>query len=507
MPYALRFDGVNDTVTITTGMTGNVGTSLYTMRIKSGPAGITLPSTGLAGFIGVTGAAQSNGLVVNNTGQIRIYQAGTNRYGSTSQLIFTGTAFDYTLTHNADGTWNIFNNLTSSATGESGTFTGNNAWTGGTALNQFGRSSNGNTVYLQGDIALIEVTGLANSESWQADLSGGAGTTLPTGSGNNQGTLNNFTVPDCWIFYSTGVAFEGTLGKTSLTATAKALAVSAGWQSSVVKSNYIVSLKQLALTLGYVNVLSKNAYNTTLKQLSVTVGTNISFTGLLGKNAYTVSSKALSVNAGASISTGKQSIVLLPKPLTVSSGWSAGVQKQSLTLTGKQEGVSIGHLLSINEQHLTIQNKQLQLVTGTSVSFLGELNKTALNLSPKQLGVLAGTAIPLEVTLNKSSLILTPKQLGIITGTSQAFSGTLAKTSYNLSGKTLSNVAGTVLTLQKQALQIVSKQLSMGEAVYPIVPIERVFTLTDKNNRTYVFKQTTHVYVMDNKQNTFNLSN
>lgn len=498
MAYALRFDGVNDTVTIATGMTGNVGTSLYTMRIKSGPAGITLPASGLAGIIGTSLNTSSNGLVLLSSGALRVYSAGTNRYGSAAQLVFNGVPFDYTLTHNADGTWNIFNNLTSSPTGESGTFIGSTSWTGSTALNQFGRSSNSNAVYLQGDIALIEVTGLANSESWQADLSGGVGITLPTGSGNNQGTLNNFSVPSCWIFYSTGVAFEGTLGKTSLTATAKALAVSAGWQSDIVKANYSVSLKQLALTLGYVNTLSKNAYNTTLKQLSVTVGANVSFTGLLGKTEYLVSHKTLGVEAGASISIGKQNLALLPKPLTISAGWNAGVQKQSLTLTGKQEGVSIGHLLSINEQHLTIQSKQLQLVTGTSVSFLGELNKTALNISPKQLGVLAGTAVPLEVTLNKTSLILTPKQLGITAGTSQSFTGTLVKTSYNLSGKTLSNVAGTVLTLQKQALQIVSKQLSMGETVYPVVPVERVFTFTDKNNRTYVFKQITNIYVMNN---------
>ena len=494
MAYALRFDGVNDIVSIPSGMTGNAGTSAYTMRVKSGPAGVTRPASGLAAFIGTNTTTNVGGLILNNAGRVMIYTGATIRYGGASGQIVSGVPFDFTLTHNADGTWNIFDNLTST-TLSSGTFSTSTTFP---TLNQFGRGTSNTTIYLEGDIEFIEVTGLANAEKWDANLSGGTGTTLPTTSGNNQGTLTNFTVPDCWIFYSTGVAFEGTLGKTSLTATAKALAVSAGWQSSVVKSNYVVSLKQLALTLGYVNVLSKNAYNTTLKQLSVTVGANISFTGLLGKNAYTVSSKALSVNAGASISTGKQSLALLPKPLTVSSGWSAGVQKQSLTLTGKQEGVSIGHLLSINEQHLTIQSKQLQLVTGTSVSFLGELNKTALNLSPKQLGVLTGTAVPLEVTLTKTSLIITPKQLGITAGTSQAFSGTLAKTSYNLSGKTLSNVAGNVLTLQKQALQIVSKQLSMGETVYPVVPVERVFTFTDKNNRTYVFKQITNIYVMNN---------
>jgi hypothetical protein len=396
----------------------------------------------------------------------------------------------------ASGAWDIYNNLTNAPTGESGSFTTSRVFP---ELNQFGRASSSAASYLQGDIAEITVTGLGNAQSWQADLSNGAGSTLPTVSGTNNGTLVNFTVPDCWIFYSSGgTPFSGTLGKTSLTPAAKALAISVGWQSNIVKTNAVVSPDQLGITLGAVNVLSKNAYNVALKQLSLTVGVNLPFAGLLGKTNYPVSNKQLSVVSGVSANIGRQGLSILPKPSTVSAGFSAGVQKQQLSLSGKQEGVSIGHLLSINEQHLTIQNKQLQLVTGTSVSFLGELNKTALNLSPKQLSVLTGTAVPLEVTLNKSSLILSPKQLGITAGTSLSFNGTLAKTSYNLSGKTLSSVAGTVLTLQKQALEIVSKQFSMGDTIYPIIPIERVFTFTDKNNRTYVFKQTTNVYVMNN---------
>lgn len=198
MPYALRFDGFNDVVSIASGMTGNAGTSTYSFRIKSGPAGITLPVSGLTGFIGSSSASTSNGIVVTSTGQLRIYTAGSNRYGSTSQLIFSGVEFDYTLTHvSAAGAWDIYNNLTNSPTGESGNFTASTSFS---ALNQFGRSSSAGA-YLQGDIALIAVTGLANAQTWDADLSVGVGSTLPTVSGTNQGTLTNFTVPDCWISY------------------------------------------------------------------------------------------------------------------------------------------------------------------------------------------------------------------------------------------------------------------------------------------------------------------
>jgi hypothetical protein len=491
MPYVLRSDGVDDVVQIASAITiSSLGTQAWTFRYK----GVINTVTGTTGIAGTSSSSTVAGPAVGTSGQM-IIRSSANIVVATSPngFVIFGEDHKYECDHLAGGAISWKRDDVEIGTGS---YTGSQAWTN---INQFFRATSAATTRLSADTEYIEFVGTVNANKWDATLNvTGTGTTLPSTSGTNQGTLVNFTVPDCWVFISTGVAFEGTLGKTSLTPAAKALAVSAGFQSVIVKSNIVVSLDQLAVTLGAVNVLSKNAYTVALKQLSVTVGANVSFEGLIGKTNYPVGNKQLSVNAGASLSVSKQALSVLPKPLTVSAGWSAGVQKQQLTLSGKQEGISIGHLLSINEQHLTIQNKQLQLVTGTSVSFLGELNKTTLNLSPKQLSVLTGTAVPLEVTLNKSSLILTPKQLGVTAGTSLSFNGTLAKTSYNLSGKTLSNVAGTVLTLQKQALQIVSKQLSMGDAVYPIVPVERVFTFTDKNNRTYVFKQTTNIYVMNN---------
>jgi len=233
---ALRFDGVNDIVTIGSGMTGNVGTSLYTMRIKSGPAGITLPASGLAGFIGTNGVSTSNGLVTNASGQLRVYASGTNRYGSTGQLIFSGVEFDYTLTHLANGNWDIYNNLTGAATGESGTFTQSTSWATGTntQLNQFGRSSNGNTVYLQGDIDTFEVTGLANAQAWRADLSGGTGQILPTTSGNNQGDLINFPTNDTqWIGFAASISASIDYSVPAPVYSASASATAPGVSSSI----------------------------------------------------------------------------------------------------------------------------------------------------------------------------------------------------------------------------------------------------------------------------------
>ena len=189
-------------VTIATAITGNAGTSTYSFRIRSGPNGITVPASGIAGFIGTSQATGSNGLVVNASGQIRVYRSGTNLYGSTSALITSGVQFDYTLSHTAgSGAWDIFDNLTGLPTGESGTYTTAQLWSNGVnGLNQLGRSSSTNAVYLVGDMEIIAVTGLTNSQEYDASLSGGTGLTLPTTSGVNQGTLDGFgpTDADNW---------------------------------------------------------------------------------------------------------------------------------------------------------------------------------------------------------------------------------------------------------------------------------------------------------------------
>jgi len=204
---ALRF-ATGRRVTIPTAITGNAGTGLYSFRVRSGPAGITVPASGIAGFLGTDQATGSNGPVVNASGQIRVYRSGANLYGSTTALITSGVQFDYTLTHLANGSWDIFNNLTGSATGQSGTYTQSQVWSNGAnALNQIGRSSNTNAVYLVGDMEIIAVTGLANAQEWQADLSGGTGLTLPTVSGTNNGTLDGFgaTDADNWIGFTSAI--------------------------------------------------------------------------------------------------------------------------------------------------------------------------------------------------------------------------------------------------------------------------------------------------------------
>lgn len=203
-------------VTIATAITGNAGTSTYSFRIRSGPNGITVPASGLSAFIGTSQATGSNGLVVNASGQIRVYRSGTNLFGSTSALITSGVQFDYTLSHTAgSGAWDIFDNLTGLPTGESGTYTTSQLWSNGVnGLNQLGRSSSTNAVYLVGDMEIIAVTGLTNSQEYDASLSGGTGLTLPTTSGSNQGTLDGFGATDADNWGGFGAVVNSSIAAT-----------------------------------------------------------------------------------------------------------------------------------------------------------------------------------------------------------------------------------------------------------------------------------------------------
>jgi hypothetical protein len=294
-------------VTIATAITGNAGTSTYSFRIRSGPNGITVPSSGLAGFIGTSQATGSNGLVVNASGQIRVYRSGTNLYGSTSALITSGVQFDYTLSHTAGtGAWDIFNNLTGTPTGESGTYTTAQLWANGTnGLNQLGRSSSTNTVYLVGDMEIIAVTGLTNSQEYDASLSGGTGLTLPTTSGVNQGTLDGFgaTDADNWGGFGPSATFAGTLPK--LTA-----AISATVTSGI-SATFSGTLPKLTAAIS----------------ANVTSGISASFAGALPK---------LRASINATVSTGTDSLSFsgtLPK-LTASISATVSAPPNSLSFAG-----------------------------------------------------------------------------------------------------------------------------------------------------------------------------
>lgn len=483
MPYLLRSDGVDDVVSLPSGSTSNVGTTAYTWWIKGT---LRAAPSGLAGILGTSSVSASSGFATNATLQLRVYSAGTNRYGTGDNFFEVGVYHHYRLEHDAGGAWRAYRDdmVTPVA---SGTFTGSFTFA---TLNQMFRSSNASAMWLSWDMEEMGITSTTFSETYQADLSGGSGSILPTVSGNNQGTLTNFTVPDCWIFYSAGSSWSGTIGKTSLTVTTKSLFTALGYQTNVGLLDLITNNKQQNVSTGYNNTIVKTTDDLLLKQLFRQTG------NVLGLNKYTedVSYKQLSVQAGTSVSfTGllnKQNYPVTYKQLSNRLGWSASSQKQTLLLNSKQESIRTGFVVEQSKQSLTLAGEQLSVTAGTSVSFVGTLSKQNYLLSQKALGSSLGAVI----TVPKANLPISFKPLSKL----DTLSLTIGKSSLSLTGKALGLINGHLLEAQKRTLNLVVKQLSLGEVVYPIVPVERLFTIEHKNN-IYIFKQNINVHIMKGK--------
>lgn len=201
---ALRSDGINDVVSLPAGSTSGVGTTAYTWWIKGTLR--TAPS-GVAGILGTSSAATSSGFVTNSTLQLRVYSAGQNRYGTGDNFFEVGVYHHYRLEHDAGGAWRAYrDNMTTPVA--SGTFTG--SFTFG-ALNQMFRSSNSATMWSAWDMEEMGITSTTFSETYQANLSGGTGSVLPTVSGNNNGSLVNFPTDNSqWVGFGAAYTVTGT---------------------------------------------------------------------------------------------------------------------------------------------------------------------------------------------------------------------------------------------------------------------------------------------------------
>lgn len=335
----------------------------------------------------------------------------------------------------------------------------------------------------------------ANNRVWDARVSDGSQTVLNETVTSTTASLSNLNYS--WVYYDAGgggdTSFQGTIGRTTLTPTTQALSLALGSVLSPNKQTLSPSVKQLSINTGLILSPNKQTFSVSNKQLDVVAGVALG----VGKQALILSAKSEFVQAGVVVTNGKQtypiatqqlSVVLganVPfistinkssyslsgKQLAIQAGWNSSVAKDVLTVQGKQEGVNAGALFNINEQQLTLSKKGLSLTTGTSISFIGELNKANLNAVGKPLSVVAGTSIP--------------------------FTGTIQKTSLTLSGKALTRTNGHILEIQKQSLNLVNRQLTIGETIYPIIPVERLFTIKD-GDRVYLMKQTTTIYIMKN---------
>lgn len=180
----LVVDGVNDYCTIPNALTGNAGTDAYTLEFNA--AFPTAPSVDRF-LIGVGSGTSQNGFGVSTSGRLQVFTSGVARYNTaTGFIIFDSTFRTYRLEHDAGGAWRAYRD--GSLFG-SGTFSTSAAFT---PLGVFFRIHPTSSGYLGGNFSYITTTGLGNSDSWQANLSGGTGSVLPSSSGTNNATLINF---------------------------------------------------------------------------------------------------------------------------------------------------------------------------------------------------------------------------------------------------------------------------------------------------------------------------
>jgi hypothetical protein len=204
MSYSLRFDGINDRATFSSTISLDLA-STYTFEFKGVVNDLPL-SGAIGGILGRVGT--SAGFAITPTGTLAGYTSGILRYQSPASFIIVGVRHTYRIEHDVGGALRFYRDgsLISSST-----FTFS---TVAAPLSVLGSSTN-SAMFLSADVDYIEITGPANSQKWDASLSGGAGSTLPTTSGSNNATLINFPTDDSqWIFYDDGGAITSTTAFT-----------------------------------------------------------------------------------------------------------------------------------------------------------------------------------------------------------------------------------------------------------------------------------------------------
>jgi hypothetical protein len=297
MTIYLISDGTNDVVSLPSGSTSNAGASSYTWWIKGT---LRVAPSGLCGILGTSAASSSNGFVTNATLQLRVYTASSNRYGTGDNFFEVGVYHHYRLEHDSGGAWRAYRDdmVTPVA---SGTYSTSTAFS---SLNQMFRSSSASANRSAWDMEEMGITSDTFSETYSADLSGGAGSILPTVSGNNNGTLVNFpTDGRQWGSTGDSLTFAGTLPK--LTA-----AISAAVTSGI-GATFSGTLPKLTAAIS----------------ADVTYGISASFAGTLPK---------LRASINATVSTGTDSLSFsgtLPK-LTASISATVSAAPNSISFAG-----------------------------------------------------------------------------------------------------------------------------------------------------------------------------
>lgn len=281
-------------VVLPSGCTSNAGTTTYTWWIKGT---LRTAPAGVLGHLGTSSTTTSNGFVTNATLQLRVYTAGTNRYGTGDNFFEVGVYHHYRLEHDSGGAWRAYrDNMTTPVA--SGTFTGS---TNFAQLNQMFRSSSTSTMYAEWDLEEMGITSTTFNETYNANLSGGTGNILPTVSGNNQGALNTPLWPSNnsqWVGF-------GATSAASIAAVMPQFVVAASASVTVPVYSAALSVTMPQMTVAAVASNSAPVYSSSVSfvmpQMQVAANASASVSGNSAAIAFSMPQMVAAIDAASSV--------------------------------------------------------------------------------------------------------------------------------------------------------------------------------------------------------------
>ncbi len=287
MAYRLRFDGVNDYCQFGSSMSIDLGTAAYTFEAK-----LVLNATPsfLGGLLGRNGT--SSGFFITPTLSLAGYVTNTLRYQTAANFFLVdGNVHTYRLEHDAGGAWRAYRDgsLFGSGTFSSSTVAAPLIW--------IGQGNNSANSFCSMDLEYLEVTGVTNAQKWNADLSGGTGSTLPTVSGSNQATLINFPTDNSqWISVGGATAYADVLNGFTMSQSIGSLTAVRGYSAELSGVSLSYSVGNAESTRGYSSLLNGVSYSLSVGNASTARG----YSSLLNGATYTYSVNALeSTKTGA----------------------------------------------------------------------------------------------------------------------------------------------------------------------------------------------------------------
>lgn len=298
-------------VVLPSGCTSNAGTTAYTWWIKGT---LRTAPAGVLGHLGTSSATTSNGFVTNATLQLRVYTAGTNRYGTGDNFFEVGVYHHYRLEHDSGGAWRAYRDdmVTPVA---SGTFTGSTSFA---QLNQMFRSSSTSTMYAEWDLEEMGITSTTFNETYNADLSGGTGNILPTVSGNNQGVLNTPPWPSGdsqWVGFGSAITASANFNMPQM-----AVAIASTITAPVYSAAVSVTMPQMAVsaisTVGAPVFTASVSFS--MPQMQVSASGNVLSPGVGASVDFTMPQMAVAIDAASAVPAYTAELSITMPQMTVS---------------------------------------------------------------------------------------------------------------------------------------------------------------------------------------------